>query len=131
MNSNSTANTILIEVRDERDRQDKKWGGPEHDDKHTIAEFVQWIKDYAGWARMMASMLSYDKARKRLIQIAAMAVAAVELIDRKHPLVPCLGRVAYLQGIQLHKNPFDPVTEKELFNKWIGEWINERDNIPF
>lgn len=73
----------LQDVLSERKRQDGKWGGPSHDDNHTTAEFVQWIEDYAGWARMMDSMQSFDKARRRLVQVAALAVAAVESIDRK------------------------------------------------
>ena len=75
--------SVLTEVSEERQRQDEKWGGPLHDDEHNTAEFVQWIEDYAGWARMMASMKSMDKARRRLIQVAALAVAAVESLDRK------------------------------------------------
>ena len=122
---------ILHEVADERKRQDHKWGGPEHDDKHSTAEFVQWIEDYAGWARMKSSMLSHDKARDKLLDVAALAVAAVESIDRKHDLVPNLGRVAYSQGIQIDRNPFNPVTETELFNRWISEWNYEKDGIPF
>lgn len=74
---------ILNEVAIERERQDRKWGGPEHDDSHSVSEFVQWIQDYSGWARMMASMRSRDKTRKRLVQVAALAVAAVESLDRK------------------------------------------------
>ena len=74
---------LLSEVSAERVRQDGKWGGAEHDDDHTTADFVQLIQDYAGWARTMAGMQSYDKARNRLIQVAALAVAAVESIDRK------------------------------------------------
>lgn len=71
------------EVAAERARQDEKWGGAEHDDGHETAVFVQLIEDYAGWARVMAGMNSPDKARRRLIQVAALAVAAVESIDRK------------------------------------------------
>ena len=74
--------TVLQEVADERVRQDEKWGGPEHDDTHTAQEWVQLIEDYAGWARVMAGMGSRDKARRRLIQVAALAVAAAESIDR-------------------------------------------------
>lgn len=74
---------VLKEVALERGRQDGKWGGPNHDDQHSTAEFVQFIEDYAGWARQMAGMGSHDKARRRLIQVAALAVAAVESIDRK------------------------------------------------
>lgn len=74
---------VLFDVEKERQRQNDKWGGAEHDDHHTTAEFVQLIEDYAGWARTMAGMNSLDKARNRLIQVAALAVAAVESIDRK------------------------------------------------
>ena len=73
---------ILQQIATERARQDGKWGGAGHDDHHTTAEFVQLIEDYAGWARTMAGMNSPDKARNRLIQVAALAVAAVESIDR-------------------------------------------------
>lgn len=74
---------ILGEVLEERERQDRKWGGPNHDDQHDTATFVQLIEDYAGWARVMAGMSSHDKARQRLIQVAALAVAGVEAIDRR------------------------------------------------
>lgn len=76
---------ILAEVSDERDRQDAKWGGPEHDDQHSPIEFVKIIEDYAGWARAMFSQGSPDKGRRRLVQVAALALAAVESLDRKEP----------------------------------------------
>lgn len=79
---------ICSEVIAERERQDDKWGGASHDDTHEISEFVQWIEDYAGWARMMASMGSADKTRRRLVQVAALAVAAVESMDRRGGLTP-------------------------------------------
>mgnify|MGYP000848259290 CR=1 FL=1 len=69
---------LLAEVAEERMRQDGKWGGPAHDDQHSTAEFVQLIEDYAGWARTMAGMHSPEKAERRLIQVAALALAAVE-----------------------------------------------------
>lgn len=75
--------TALGDVAVERTRQDGKWGGTAHDDGHTVADFAQLIEDYAGWARTMAGMASMAKARRRLIQVAALAVAAVESIDRK------------------------------------------------
>lgn len=81
---NGLGDGLFSEIQAERARQDDKWGGPDHDDQHTTAEFVQLIEDYAGWARTMAGMNSHDKARKRLIQVAALAVAAVESIDRNH-----------------------------------------------
>ena len=66
----------------ERMRQDEKWGGPEHDDQHTTAEFAQLAGDYAGWARVMAGMGSEDKAQRRMLQVAALALADVERIMR-------------------------------------------------
>lgn len=80
---------IIIEVAQERNRQDMKWGGAAHDDHHTTAEFVGLIEDYAGWARVMAGMDNLEKARNRLIQVAALAVAAVESIDRKTKVEGC------------------------------------------
>ena len=73
---------VLWAVSAERETQDAKWGGAAHDDAHTGAEFAQLIQDYAGWARTMSGMGSVDKERKRLVQVAALAVARIEAIDR-------------------------------------------------
>lgn len=69
--------SILQEILNERGRQDDKWGGPEHDDQHPLADFVDFIEGYAAKAR------DGDEPRRRLIQVAALAVAAVESMDRK------------------------------------------------
>lgn len=78
--------TIFSEIHNERIRQDVKWGGSRHDDKHTTGEFVQLIEDYAGWARTQATMGNMDNARERLKQVAALSVAAIESIDRAQNL---------------------------------------------
>lgn len=75
----------LSDVAAERKRQDEKWGGPEHDDRKSPNDFVQHVQDYAGWARVMAGMGGTEganKYRKRMVQVAALAVAAVEAMDR-------------------------------------------------
>lgn len=72
----------IADVTAERQRQDRKWGGPEHDDRKSPNDFVQHIEDYAGWARVMAGMGSFDKYRRRMVQVAALAGAAVEASDR-------------------------------------------------
>ncbi len=57
----------------ERVEQDKQWGGPEHDDHHAVAD----------WERFIRKQL--DKAGshyQRMKNIAALAVAALEQIDR-------------------------------------------------
>lgn len=79
-----TPTQALLDMVAERHRQDAKWGGPAHDDDHATADFVQLIQDYAAWARVMAGMGSPHKARSRLVQAAALAVAAAESIDRQY-----------------------------------------------
>lgn len=73
----------IISVLEERKIQDAKWGGPDHDDTHPLEFWPQRIQDYAGWSRVMIGMGSLVKARNRLVQVAALAIAAVECIDRK------------------------------------------------
>ncbi len=79
---------ILQQIVRERKRQDEKLGGPVHDDQFSTQQFCHWIKNYAGWADQMSDMGGTEgrtKARRRLIQVAALAVAAVESLDRKWP----------------------------------------------
>jgi hypothetical protein len=75
-------NDILKEIDAERDRQDIKWGGPVHDDKISPGGWCLLAQDYAGWARVMAGMDNPVKYRRRLLQVAAIAVAAIEALDR-------------------------------------------------
>lgn len=74
---------ILDEVDGERSRQDEKFGGPDKDDarKH-IVDWIQDIEAYTAWAKQMYRMGSPDKYRRRMMQIAALAVAACESFDR-------------------------------------------------
>jgi hypothetical protein len=74
---------ILREVRAERDRQDAKWGGAAHDDQVLLPSWSLMITDYANWARRMWSMGSEAKCRRRLVQVAALAVAAIQAMDRR------------------------------------------------
>jgi len=74
---------VLADVAIERLAQDKKWGGPKHDDEHGIEDFCSFANNKL-WKAVMASHDENDEeARKRLIQVAALAVAAVESLDRK------------------------------------------------
>lgn len=79
---------VLDEVDLERERQDDKWGGAEHDDELSPEYFVQLIQDYAGWSRVMAGMGSMQKYRRRMVQVAALAVASVEAVDRATEILP-------------------------------------------
>lgn len=83
MESKESTLRVLEAVANERIRQDGKWGGSDHDDSHDIEVFVELIQDYAAWARVMAGMRNSEKTRYRLVQVAALAVAAVESLDRR------------------------------------------------
>lgn len=74
---------LMLELLAERRRQDDKWGGPNHDDQWTPFDWHEMIADYNAWARRMAAMGNLVKARRRYIQVAALAVAAVEALDRQ------------------------------------------------
>ena len=72
---------VLYEMQNERKRQDEKWGGPEHDDKHRA-------KDWALYrAKREHDILDRSETarcnRDDLIEIAALAVAQIESMDRR------------------------------------------------
>lgn len=69
---------VIAEIVRERKQQDDKWGGPEHDDQHHVI----------GWMGLIGERLHYEGldtqgARRNLIEIAALAIAAIESIDRQ------------------------------------------------
>jgi hypothetical protein len=78
----------ITAVLEERQQQDAQSGGPAHDDKHDEGDFLEYIGNQVGKA-----IADYDKAatpadeaaafRARFVKIAALAVAAIESIDRK------------------------------------------------
>lgn len=69
--------SIYNEIGDERDRQDRKWGGPQHDDQHSHYDFCNFIIE-----RLVGDKFTHHP-RKTLVQVAALAVAAVESLDRQ------------------------------------------------
>lgn len=72
---------VLSEVADERYRQDKKWGGSAHDDQHRAEDFERFIRAQLTKDIRETSDSGY---RKRLINVAALAVAAVQKWDRQN-----------------------------------------------
>ena len=70
-------------IATERARQDAKWGGPAHDDAHSVQEFVGFIHEHA--EKAIAPGTVAEATCQRLIEVAALAVAAVESIWRKRP----------------------------------------------
>lgn len=79
---------VLDEVNRERIRQIAKGFTDEVDDSEPIRHLCWFIEKYAGWAAVMSQMgppQGYETARRRLVQVAALAVAAVESLDRRYP----------------------------------------------
>jgi hypothetical protein len=81
---------VYDDVQAERARQDEEWGGPEHDAAHPITAWwsfidkqmhLLWYDIYRngieGWNRDEVHIV-----RDRMVKVAALAVAAIEAIDR-------------------------------------------------
>ena len=73
---------VLYDVMKERARQEEKFS-KEHDDSKLPMDWCTDIDAYTTWAHQMQRMGSMDKYRRRLIQVAALAIAACESLDRK------------------------------------------------
>jgi hypothetical protein len=79
---------VFNEIREERQRQDEQWGGPEHDDTHDPLAWVGFIADQqekvaVGAITRGESYYTTPDCRQRIVKIAALAVAALESMDRK------------------------------------------------
>jgi len=95
---------IFKQIMIERKRQDEKWGGPDHDDNHSVRGWVYFIISHATkafnsnvrvndfFSGMVTGIFSsarcqpsgYRKTRRQLVRVAALAGAAIESIDRKN-----------------------------------------------
>lgn len=70
---------VIAQVIQERKNQDRQWGGQVNDDKNGRNDWEFYIE-------RQLSMLEREQGqgvRQRFIKIAALAVAAVESLDRK------------------------------------------------
>jgi NTP pyrophosphatase (non-canonical NTP hydrolase) len=71
---------VLEEIREERKRQDAKWGADrELDDFVWLAILTEEVGETS--EAILKDMLS---KRKELVQVAAVAVAWLECLDRRH-----------------------------------------------
>lgn len=73
--------TVYDQILAERNRQDRKWGGPDHDRQHSDNDWLAYIVKHAG----KAVKWPFDRVifRRQMIRVAALAVAAVEVLDQK------------------------------------------------
>lgn len=78
LNLPDTVSKAVYDVMKERHRQGLKWGGPEHDDEHTPDEWECFIVE------RIAPLTDRDETfRKRMVEVSALALAAIESFDRK------------------------------------------------
>lgn len=77
---------VFDQIRQERARQDRQWGGDDHDDEHNPGDWLNFIDEHRARARkavMSRANRSDEEYRKQLVEIAALAVAATQAYDRK------------------------------------------------
>ncbi len=86
--------TIQEAIRLERQFQDDKWGGKPHDRDHTMAEWALILSREVGEAMDALGAMHWERddkgtpleryahTREELIQIAAVAVAIIEVLDQ-------------------------------------------------
>lgn len=85
--------SVYDEIQAERQAQDEQWGGQDHDDSHVIWDWSSFLRRFAQKAHDEGDQewegdnrrwkpSSFSARRRRLIQVAALAVAEIESIDR-------------------------------------------------
>jgi hypothetical protein len=78
----SQATTDIDKRRREQDRQH---GGQAHDDRHTPVEWITLLNKFTGRAAAATPLLTGNPRvyREALVDLAAVAQAAIESLDRK------------------------------------------------
>jgi hypothetical protein len=79
---------ILEEIKNEREHQDQKWGGPEYDDKTRLWDFATLVGARSHHINLNSrpgyvTSDHHSVYRRLFVEIAALAVAAIESIDRR------------------------------------------------
>lgn len=74
---------VFEDIRKERKRQRERWGGAEHDDQHTWKDWSYILAEQLFDAARRAEDHNPEGWRRQLVQMAAVAVAAIESYDRK------------------------------------------------
>lgn len=81
--------SIFNEIEAERAYQDGKWGGKDVDDTHNGPyQWTTYINNYAtAWYKKGVPFgdLPVEEFRKSMIKVAALAIAAIEQVDRIVP----------------------------------------------
>jgi hypothetical protein len=102
--------TTLQALQDERARQDKLWGGPEHDDNHARSDWEDFIIKQLGGLSKSDNRYHY---LRQFTKIAALAGAAIES-DRRIEKLPI--------PVSIYQNWVNMAQGMELPNKTPGQW---------
>lgn len=77
---------VYEDVRVERWAQDRKWGGPCHDDEHDPGDWQSYIKQHLQEADINPRSCKANNPtlyRRQMVRVAALAVAAIQSFDRR------------------------------------------------
>jgi hypothetical protein len=67
--------SVYDEIREEREAQDRKWGGPAHDDEHTPIDWIRFIVDHV-------EVTAMGKGARSIVSICAdRGVGSVALLE--------------------------------------------------
>ena len=81
---------VFREVLGERYLQEVKWGGARHDDEHSPEDWIDFMRERLDRADEMIGCPEEEwpeegpdaEYRRKMVQVAALSVAAVESFDR-------------------------------------------------
>lgn len=73
---------IFKELVLEREKQDRMWGGQEHDALNTPNDWISVITKHVG--RAVHWPWTPERFRQQMVVVGALAVAAIEWCDREH-----------------------------------------------
>ena len=97
----SNRNEILDEISDEREYQEGKWGNDADDQINTPNDFIAYMNAYStrwfpgGFTPYTPETV--DAFRKSMVKTAAIAVAAIESVDRQRDEA---GHTFYEEGLR-------------------------------
>jgi NTP pyrophosphatase (non-canonical NTP hydrolase) len=78
-----SAQNVLADVFDERQKQDRKWGEQNHDPTYWLGILGEEFGEVCKAVIEDPNNDYLDIAREELVQVAAVAVAFIEYIDRR------------------------------------------------
>jgi NTP pyrophosphatase (non-canonical NTP hydrolase) len=130
--------SVLSEVLDERTRQDKKWGEQSHGGDTWLVILMEEVGELAQ-ATLKTRFGGKGNAREEAIQVAAVAVAIVEALDRgtyhsgpKIPHVTTHPPLTAAEAIRLTRAAFDgppaPLTPEQAA-EWYEGTLHDPKNL--